>query len=441
MKDHHTDQYLFYPQSLKSLEKIILPHITENIPNIKTQHGFKKEHSTTTALHNIHEKISQGFNKSKPHQRTIIVALDMSKAFDTVNTHTLINKIHKTNIPPTITKFLANYVKGRKAYTVFNNEKSKQSHLKTGVPQGGVLSPILFNIYMSDIPDPPENVYLYSYADDITTLSLHNDIQIAQDQLQPYLEKIHKWTIDNNLKLNADKSSSTLFTLHPNEYNKTLNLHINNTLIPTVQHPKILGLTFDPKLTYNQHIDNTKEKATKTTKLLKTLTSTTWGKQKETIVTTYKTITRPVIEHASTIWSSTASKTNINKLQTIQNIALRTATGCTADTNTQHLHDETLVLPIKNHLQLQASQIRQKSQKPSHPLHNLIQQQNPKRQIKNSIFQANNTYTHTIATDPTTVTTENIKQNLKTIHTSIVQKYLTDRHSQQNSKQRTSNNQ
>jgi hypothetical protein len=281
---------------------------------------------------------------------------------------------------------------------------------------------------MSDIPDPPENVYLYSYADDITTLSLHSDIQIAQDQLQPYLEKIHKWTIDNNLKLNADKSSSTLFTLHPDEYKKTLNLHINNTLIPTVKHPKILGLTFDPKLTYNQHIDNTKEKATKTTKLLKTLTSTTWGKQKETIVTTYKTITRPIIEHASTIWSSTASKTNINKLQTIQNIALRTATGCTADSNTQHLHDETLVLPIKNHLQLQASQLRQKSQKPSHPLHNLLQQQNPKRQIKNSIFQANNTYIHTIATDPTTVTTENIKQNLKTIHTSIVQKYMTDRH-------------
>ena len=73
-------------------------------------------------------------------------------------------------------------------------------------------------------------------------------------------------------------------------------------------------------------------------------------------------------------------------------------------------------------MQLQASQIRQKSQNPSHPLHNLIQERQPKRPIKNSIFQANNTYTHIIPTDPTTVTPENIKQNLKTIHTSIVQK-------------------
>ena len=349
--------------------------------------------------------------------------MTQSKAFE----HTLINKIHKTNIPPTITKYIANYIKGRKAYTLFNQTQSKQRHLKTGVPQGGVLSPILFNIYMSDLPNPPENVYLYSYADDITTLSLHHNIQTAQNQLQPYLEKIHKWTVDNDMKLSADKSTSTLFTLHPNEFNYKLNIHINNVLIPTVQNPKILGLTFDPKLTFNQHIDNTKEKATKTVKLLKALTSTTWGKQKETIVTTYKTITRPVIEHASTIWSSTASKTNIKKLQTVQNIALRTATGCTADTNTQHLHNETLVLPLQNHLQLHASQIRQKSQNPSHPLHKLIQHENPKRQIKATIFQPNNSYTHIIHTDPANVTSENIKQNLKTIHTSIVQKYLADR--------------
>ena len=81
---------------------------------------------------------------------------------------------------------------------------------------------------------------------------------------------------------NADKSTSTLFTLHPNEYNTALNLQIHNTLIPTVKHPKILGLTFDSKLTYNQHVDNTKEKAIGTTEMIKALTSTSWGKQKET---------------------------------------------------------------------------------------------------------------------------------------------------------------
>ena len=81
---------------------------------------------------------------------------------------------------------------------------------------------------------------------------------------------------------------------------------------------------------------------------------------------TYKAVMRPALEYASSIWSPLASSTSINKLQVIQNAALRTATGCTQDTNIQHLHDETL--PI-HELQLHASQYTQKTQHPSHPLH------------------------------------------------------------------------
>jgi hypothetical protein len=408
----------------KTLEKIVLPHITQNIPNIPTQHGFKSKHSTNTALHHINETIAEGFNSKKPHSRTIIVALDMSKAFDTVDTHILIKKIQNTNIPPTIKKFTANYLKGRKAYTTYQNSKSKQQQFKTGVPQGGVLSPILFNIYMSDIPTPPIGIKLFTYADDITTLSIHHDIEKAQINLEPYLSKLHNWTIENNLKLNPDKSTSTLFTLDPSEYDKTLHLHINNTLIPTVKHPKILGLNFDPKLNYGEHIDKTKEKAGKTLNILKALTSTNWGKQKETIITTYKTMTRPNLEYASTIWSPIAANTNINKLQIIQNSALRIATGCTKDTNTQHLHEESSTQPIKNHLQLHASQIRQKAEHPHHPLHSLIQDKSPPRLIRQTIFQHNNNYTLEIETNPTSVTEDEINNNIKTIHTTLVQKYL-----------------
>ena len=120
---------------VKILEKIILPDITQNIPNTETQHGFKKEHSTSTALHNIHEKISQGFNMRKPHHRTIMVALDMSNAFDTVNTHTLIKKIQNTNIPPTIINLSQTMFKAGKLiqYTTtqtLNNYISKQEYLR-----------------------------------------------------------------------------------------------------------------------------------------------------------------------------------------------------------------------------------------------------------------------------------------------------------------------
>ena len=129
----------------KTLEKSLLPYITANIPNTPMQHGYKTQHSTVTALHTLNHTVAKGFNQMAPPARTITVALDMSKAFDTINIHTLIRKLLQTNIPGTIIKFIANYIKGRKAYTTYRNHTSKQRQFKTGVPQCGVLSPTLFS--------------------------------------------------------------------------------------------------------------------------------------------------------------------------------------------------------------------------------------------------------------------------------------------------------
>ena len=98
-------------------------------------------------------------------------------------------------------------------------------------------------------------------------------------------------------------------------------------------HPKVLGLTLDPKLTYNAHIQNIATHAQKPLQVIKALTGTTWGKQKETLVATYKAVMRPTLEYASSMWSPMASPTSINKLQVMQNAALRACTGCTHDTN------------------------------------------------------------------------------------------------------------
>ena len=91
-------------------EKALLPYITNNIPQHHTQHGFKAKHSTTTALHNINNTIASGFNQRIPPARTIAVALDMSKAFDTVNIHTLTKKLLDTQITPILIKCIANYI-------------------------------------------------------------------------------------------------------------------------------------------------------------------------------------------------------------------------------------------------------------------------------------------------------------------------------------------
>ena len=289
-----------------------------------------------------------------------------------------------------------------------------------------MLSPTLFYIYTSDTPTPLAPVKLTTYADDITIKSTHSDINIAKGNIQSYLHEIHTWTRTNNLILNPDNTTCTLFTPDPADYSTQLKLQIDNITLPMNINPKILGLTLDPKLTCSKHIEITTTKARKTIQILKALTSTTWGEQKKTIIATYKAITRPILQCVSTIWSPLASDTNISKLQITQNTALRIATGCTRDTNTEPLHDETHTISIREHLQLHASQKRQKSQQPTHPLHYITTQQTTPRRKKQTTYN-NTDYTTNIDTNPNTLDDAKIMKNMKHIHTTIVSTYLNNR--------------
>ena len=174
-----------------------------------------------------------------PHARTITVALYMTKAFDTLNMHTQIRKLVQTNISGTIMKFIANFINGRKEYTTYRNNISIQLQFKTGIPPGSFLSPTLFNMYIADLPPPRAPIQLMTYAEDITITSTHISTSTAKKYIQPYLHYFD-CTKRNNLILNPDKTTRTLFTPYPAEYKSNLILKINNTALPMAMHPKVL---------------------------------------------------------------------------------------------------------------------------------------------------------------------------------------------------------
>ena len=115
------------------------------------------------------------------------------------------------------------------------------------------LSPTLFNIYTSDLPPP---VQVMAYADDIAITSTHTSTSAAKKYIQPCLHKVFVRTKQNHLLRNPDKTTCTLFTPDPADYMRNLDLTINNNALPMATHPKVLGLTLDPKLTYSRHIHN-----------------------------------------------------------------------------------------------------------------------------------------------------------------------------------------
>ena len=143
-----------------------------------------------------------------------------------------------------------------------------------------------------------------AYADDITITCASRHICKSTDKkyIQPYLHNVFVWTKQNNLTLNPDKTACTLFTPDPAEYKSNLDIKINNTALLMATHPKVLGLTLDPKLTFSKHIHNISVYAHKPLQMIKTLTATGWGKQKKTLMATYKVVMIPALEYVSSIW-------------------------------------------------------------------------------------------------------------------------------------------
>ncbi|MCP3667648.1 MAG: hypothetical protein GY696_35020, partial [Gammaproteobacteria bacterium] len=172
-------------------------------------HGFRKHHSTTTALQEVNHHIASNLNRK--------VALDLSRAFDTVDHELLLKDILHLELSGTLIKFLCSYLRGKQQYNDFCNCKSKFRVVRQGVPQGGVLSPLLFNLYMSSLPTPPGNIRIVSYADDCQVLNSGKYIDETSREINPYLDKLTNWFKEPSLEISAEKSMDTVFTTSSNE--------------------------------------------------------------------------------------------------------------------------------------------------------------------------------------------------------------------------------
>ena len=138
--------------SIKVLERLLLTALESSLPLADSQHGFRKMRSTTSALLPLAHKVAAGFNQNRPPLRTVAMAIDLSKAFDTVSHTKLIEAISATGLNHNIIRWLSTYLRGRFASCRYKDATSTCHAVRAGVPQGSVISPLLFNFFVANYP-------------------------------------------------------------------------------------------------------------------------------------------------------------------------------------------------------------------------------------------------------------------------------------------------
>ena len=404
----------------KVLESLILPTINKYLQPAPDQHGFRPDHSTTSALLQMTTDIAMGFNQRKPPDRTICVAVDLSAAFDTVCHNNLLSKINRSQLPPATARWLSCYLRGRQAKTCFRGVKSTSRKVNTGVPQGSKLSPSLFSFYIADMPRPTVPVKRVCYADDLTVWATGVKIPDLEDSINSYLEEIIAYLKDNSLLISAPKSTVTLFSPDPHQAKTHPRILIEDSQLPLVQCPKILGVYLDTSLSFNKHSGYVAERVSNRNNILKALAGTSWGQQKETLLMTYKAVGRSIINYAAPVWSTNLRDTNYRSIQYTQNEALRITTGCHKMSSVDHLHAEAKMLKVREHSELLSAQYLARCLEPGNLCHSITTRETPKRRMKETLFTR-----HRNTVEPMMLA-DNRKEILHAIHTDAVNKAVKD---------------
>ena len=408
--------------AIKILERLLLPTLTEKLEVPVFQHGFRKDHSTVTALNDFNLQVSNGFNekRSTKPDRTVLLQIDLSKAFDMVNHDKLLADLNQTTLPGSLKRWLCCYLKGRQSKVCFRNKLSKSKNVRAGVPQGAVTSPILFNFYLRHLPSPPEHIKVVQYADDISIYATGKPIQALSESINKYVPRVLEFLEERELKVSPSKSTVTLFTPDTKEFKIIPDVKMKNDAVPHDHKPKLLGVTYDTMFTFSKHVNIIVDKAKTKVNIMKKLAGSTWGQDKDTLSLTYKSIVRSVLEYAAPIWSPIISDSSWQKLQTVQNQALRVITGNHLMAPEHHLHRETKILPIRDHCKMVSKQYLVKSHLPHHPGYRHVSKPLPPRaHLKPTIQNLRPEIQHLLP-----VSNDCLKSKIKSIHTSEVNRIL-----------------
>lgn len=303
----------------KLIEKIAFSqlnyYVNKNNILINHQSGFRHNHSCETALNDILFEWKLAINDSKV---IIAVFLDFQRAFETIDINILLLKLQKYGITNNALKWFSNYLKGRSQYVVIRNEKSNLIQNNLGVPQGSILGPLLFLLYINDLGNCLQSSNIRMFADDTLIYIISDNLEIAQKLITDDLNRIYIKLCQNKLKLNTNKSN--VLIISNSKIDKTkVNIDIGGQTLKIVEEVKYLGVIIDEKLKFDKNVNYICRKIGQKVNVLNRLRNQLNCQQKITI---YKTLVQPHFIYCASVLFL-IQDSDVYRLQKLQNKCMR----------------------------------------------------------------------------------------------------------------------
>jgi hypothetical protein len=312
----------------KVFEKVVYSQTVQHLDKYsilnQMQSGFRRHHSTITALINVTDDIKKAMDEK---QTTLLVLLDFSKAFDCVHHRLLLSKLKSIGFSKSVLMFFESYLSNRyQRVIVSENNMSDWGLIKSGVPQGSVLGPLLFAMYINDLPEVIRNLCrIHKYADDIE-LYIHfydRDIDMAIETMNTCIDLVTNYTADHNLQINASKTQPIIIGARRivNRL-KTVDLPmvvVNDLQIPYCDSVCNLGVFLDQTLSWSVHVQNVIKKALSTLIQIRRNSTVLPALIRKRIV---QSLVFPQLDYGSLIMSGMSQYLSV-KMQRMQNACIR----------------------------------------------------------------------------------------------------------------------
>ena len=278
------------------------------------QYGFREKHNTTHALFTLIKKVAKAYDDSS---HTIGIFMDFSKAFDTIDHTILLHKLYHYGIRGKALEWFRSYLTNRKQFVRIHNHKSCEKEVSCGVPQGSILGPLLFIIYVNDFYRSSQILTFILFSDDSNIFFSHQDPHQLVQIVNTELNNVAKWIRANRLSLNLDKTNFMLFsnTLH------TIpgNIIMNDLAINKVESTKFVGVMIDDQLSWKTQTHYLCKKVSRNIGIITKLKHFfPW----KTLHTLYCTLILSILNYGILAWGN-SNRSNLNKIHLLQKRAMR----------------------------------------------------------------------------------------------------------------------